>query len=128
ELRLPSGQRLGDRVLRIEGLKKGYGDRVLIDGLDLDLPPGGIVGVVGPNGAGKTTLLRMLLGQEKPDAGTITVAPTAQFCYVDQGRDTLRDDKTVFEEVAEGNDLIRIGREEVHVRTYLSRFLFRGAE
>jgi ATP-binding cassette ChvD family protein len=128
ELRLPTGPRLGDRVITVKGLKKAYGDRVLIDGLDLDLPPGGIVGVVGPNGAGKTTLLRMLLGQEKPDAGTIAVAPTAVFCYVDQGRDTLNPDKTVFQEVAEGSDVIKVGREEMNVRTYLSRFLFRGAE
>ncbi len=128
ELRLPTGPRLGDRVLTIRGLRKAYGDRVLIDGLDLELPAGGIVGIVGPNGAGKTTLLRMILGQEAPDSGTIAVGANTVFCYVDQGRETLDPEKTVYQEVAEGSDVIKVGREEINVRTYLSRFLFRGPE
>jgi ATP-binding cassette ChvD family protein len=128
ELRLPTGPRLGDRVLSIRGLRKAYGDRVLIDGLDLDLPAGGIVGVVGPNGMGKTTLVRMIMGLETPDAGTITLGANTVFCYVDQGRESLDPAKTVFDEVAEGKDTIRVGREDVNVRTYLSWFQFRGPE
>ena len=128
ELRLPPGPRLGDKVLTISGLKKSYGDKVLVDGLDLELPPGGIIGVIGPNGAGKTTLLRMILGQETPDAGTITWGANTVFCYVDQGRETLDPTKTVYQEVADGVDTMKIGRDEVNVRTYLSRFLFRGPE
>ncbi len=128
ELRLPTGPRLGDRVITIRGLKKAYGDRVLIDGLDLDIPPGGIVGVVGPNGMGKTTLLRMITGVEQPNQGSITLGKNTVFCYVDQNRETLDDDKTVFQEVAEGGDVIKIGKEEINVRSYLSRFLFKGAE
>jgi ATP-binding cassette ChvD family protein len=128
DLRLPTGPRLGDKVLSVRGLRKAYGDKVLIDGLDLDLPPGGIVGVIGENGAGKTTFLRMILGQEAPDAGTITVGPSVAFCYVDQGRDTLDPEKTVFQEVAEGSDVVKAGKEELNVRTYLSRFLFRGPD
>jgi ATP-binding cassette ChvD family protein len=128
ELRLPTGPRLGDRVLSIRGLRKAYGERVLIDGLDLDLPAGGIVGVVGPNGMGKTTLVRMIMGLETPDAGTIALGANTVFCYVDQGRDTLRPDRTVFDEVSEGHETIRIGRDDVNVRTYLSWFQFRGPE
>jgi sulfate-transporting ATPase len=128
ELRLPSGPRLGDRVLSIRGLKKGYGDRVLIDGLDLDLPAGGIVGVVGPNGMGKTTLVRMIMGLERPDAGTITLGANTVFCYVDQGRESLDPARTVFDEIAEGKETIRVGRDDVNVRTYLSWFQFRGPE
>ncbi len=128
DLRLPTGPRLGDKVIAIRGLSKGYGGKVLIEDLDLDLPPGGIVGVVGENGAGKTTLLRMILGQETPDRGTIEIGPSVVFCYVDQTRDTLDPEKTVYDEVAEGGDVIRVGREEVNVRTYLARFLFRGSD
>jgi ATPase subunit of ABC transporter with duplicated ATPase domains len=128
DLRLPSGPRLGDRVLSIRGLRKAYGDRVLIENLDLDLPAGGIVGVVGPNGMGKTTLVRMIMGLERPDAGTIALGTNTVFCYVDQGRESLRPDRSVFDEVAEGRDTIKIGRDEVNVRTYLSWFQFRGPE
>ncbi len=128
ELRLPTGPRLGDKVITIRGLKKAYGDRVLIENLDLDIPPGGIVGVVGPNGMGKTTLLRMITGAEQPNQGSVTLGKNTVFCYVDQNRDTLDDSKTVFQEVAEGGDVIKIGKEEINVRSYLSRFLFKGAE
>ncbi len=128
ELRLPTGPRLGDKVITIRGLKKAYGDRVLIESLDLDIPPGGIVGVVGPNGMGKTTLLRMITGAEQPNQGSVTLGKNTVFCYVDQNRDTLDDSKTVFQEVAEGGDVIKIGKEEINVRSYLSRFLFKGAE
>ena len=128
ELRLPTGPRLGDKVIAIRGLTKGYGGRTLIDNLDLDLPPGGIVGVVGPNGMGKTTLLRMIIGTEKPDAGTIEIGKNTVFCYVDQNRDTLHDDRSVFQEVAEGGETVKVGKEEVNVRSYLSRFLFKGPD
>jgi energy-dependent translational throttle protein EttA len=129
ELRLPTGPRLGDKVISIRGLVKGYGGRTLIDGLTLDLPPGGIIGVVGPNGMGKTTLLRMIVGTEKPDAGTIEIGQSTVFCYVDQNRETLHDDRSVYQEVvAEGGETIRVGKEEVHVRSYLSRFLFKGPD
>src|SRR5262245_10168647 len=128
ELRLPTGPRLGDKVITLKGLTKGYGDRVLIDGLDLDLPPGGIIGVVGANGMGKTTLLRMITGQEKPNQGSVTIGATTVFCYVDQNRESLHDEKTVYEEIAEGGDTVKVGKEEVHVRAYLARFLFRGPD
>ena len=128
ELRLPTGPRLGDKVISIKGLRKAYGDRVLIDGLDLEMPPGGILGVVGPNGLGKTTLLRMITGSEKPDAGTIEIGKNTVFCYVDQNRESLDDAKSVFQEVAEGGEVIRVGREDINVRSYLSRFLFKGSD
>ncbi|MCC7138627.1 MAG: energy-dependent translational throttle protein EttA [Planctomycetes bacterium] len=128
ELRLPTGPRLGDKVISLRGVRKAYGDQVLFDQLDLELPPGGIVGVVGPNGAGKTTLLRVMTGQERPDAGTVEIGQNTVFCYVDQNRETLHDDRTVFEEVAEGGETIKVGKEEIHVRGYLSRFLFRGPD
>ena len=128
ELRLPTGPRLGDKVISVKGLKKAYGDRVLIDGLDLEVPPGGILGVVGPNGLGKTTLLRMITGAEKPDAGTIEIGKNTVFCYVDQNRESLDDTKSVFQEVAEGGEVIKVGREDINVRSYLSRFLFKGSD
>jgi sulfate-transporting ATPase len=128
ELRLPTGPRLGEKVISLRGVTKGYDGRTLIDSLTFDVPPGGILGVVGPNGAGKTTLLRMITGQEKPDAGTIEIGPTTVFCYVAQDREALDDDRTVYEEVAEGGETVRIGKEDVNVRAYLSRFLFRGPD
>src|SRR5690606_743259 len=106
EISIPPGPRLGDVVLEASGLRKGFGDRVLIDGLDFVLPRSGIVGVIGPNGAGKTTLFRMIVGQEKPDAGTLTVGPTVQIAYVDQSRDTLSPDKTVWQEISGGEDVV----------------------
>jgi len=129
ELRLPTGPRLGDKVITLDGIVKGYGDRVLIDGLSLEVPPGGIVGIVGENGMGKTTLLRMITGVEQPDAGTVKLGANTVFCYVDQNRESLaHDDKSVFDEVAEGGDMIKIGKEEINVRSYLSRFQFKGPE
>jgi sulfate-transporting ATPase len=128
ELRLPTGPRLGEKVISLRGVTKGYGGRTLIDGLTFDVPPGGILGVVGPNGMGKTTLLRMITGEEKPDAGTIEIGPTTVFCYVAQDREALEDGKTVYEQVAEGGETVKVGREDVNVRAYLSRFLFRGPD
>jgi ATPase subunit of ABC transporter with duplicated ATPase domains len=115
-------------VIEANGLKKGYGDTLLIDDLSFKLPPAGIVGVIGPNGAGKTTLFRMLVGQEKPDAGTLRVGDTVKVAYVDQNRETLNGEKTVYEEISGGNELIALGKREVNARAYCSWFNFRGAD
>ena len=128
EIYIPPGPRLGDVVIEAEGLKKGFGDKLLIDGLDFQLPPGGIVGVIGPNGAGKTTLFRMITGQEQPDEGTLRLGDTVQVAAVDQSRDTLNDDKTVWEEISDGLDLITVGNYETSSRAYVGRFNFRGQD
>ncbi len=128
ELQIPPGPRLGNKVLEIDGLRKGYGENILIEDLDLRLPPGGIIGVVGPNGAGKTTLFRMIMGQEKPDTGTITIGDTVVLSYVDQVRETLSDERTVYEEITEGDDEIAFGSKRLNGRAYVSRFNFRGPE
>ncbi|MGJ4887625.1 energy-dependent translational throttle protein EttA [Bradyrhizobium sp. HKCCYLS3077] len=125
---IPVAERLGQNVVDFEGLSKSFGDRVLIDNLTFKLPPGGIVGVIGPNGAGKTTLFRMITGQEKPDAGTITVGETVHLGYVDQSRDALDGNKTVWEEISGGNELILLGKKEVNSRGYCSSFNFKGAD
>ncbi len=125
---IPVAERLGANVVDFDGLSKGFGDRLLIDNLTFKLPPGGIVGVIGPNGAGKTTLFRMITGQEKPDAGTITVGETVRLGYVDQSRDALDGKKTVWEEISGGNDLILLGKKEVNSRGYCSAFNFKGAD
>jgi ATP-binding cassette ChvD family protein len=125
---IPAGERLGQMVIEAEGLTKGYGDRLLIDGLEFKLPPGGIVGVIGPNGAGKTTLFRMITGQETPDAGAIRVGDTVQLSYVDQSRDALDPNKTVWEEISGGNDIIRLGKHEVNSRAYCGAFNFKGGD
>ncbi len=129
EIRIPAAPRLGDVVVRAEGLSKGFGDRLLVDDLSFTLPQGGIVGVIGANGAGKTTLFRMIAGEEKPDAGSLTVGETVQVAYVDQSRDALDASKTVWQEVSGGLDLIELGgREEMNSRAYLSQFNFRGPD
>ena len=128
EIYIPPGPRLGDLVIEAKGLRKSFGDRLLFDNLSLALPPGGIVGVIGPNGAGKTTLFRILLGHEKPDAGTVTVGPTAKPAYVDQGRDKLDGSKTVWQEISDGQDILRVGSYETPSRGYVGRFNFRGAD
>jgi len=125
---IPVAERLGQNVVDFEGLSKSFGDRVLIDDLTFKLPPGGIVGVIGANGAGKTTLFRMITGQEKPDAGTITVGETVHLGYVDQSRDALDGSKTVWEEISGGNELILLGKKEVNSRGYCSAFNFKGAD
>jgi energy-dependent translational throttle protein EttA len=127
ELPIPPGPRLGDVVIELEGLAKAYGERVLMDGLTLSLPPGSIVGVIGPNGAGKTTLLRMITGTEKPDAGTIRLGDTVKIAYADQSR-TLDAGKTVWEEISGGEDLIRIGGKEMNTRAYCASFGFGGTD
>ena len=125
---IPPGPRLGDLVVEAEGLTKGYGDRLLIDGLDFKLPPGGIVGVIGPNGAGKTTLFRMIVGQEKPDAGTLRIGETVKLGYVDQTRDALHPDRTVWEEISDGKDVIELGKQSMPSRAYVAAFNFRGPD
>jgi ATP-binding cassette ChvD family protein len=128
EIAIPPGPRLGDTVVNAEGLTKGFEDRLLIEDLTFLLPPGGIVGVIGPNGAGKTTLFRMMVGQEKPDAGTIEVGSTVQFAYVDQSRDTLNADNTVFDEISGGQEHMVVGSREIHARAYVASFGFKGSD
>ena len=125
---IPAGPRLGDHVIEADKIAKGFGDRLLIDNLSFKLPPGGIVGVIGPNGAGKTTLFKMITGQEKPDAGTFSVGPTVKLGYVDQSRETLDPNKTVWEELSGGLDIIKLGNLEVNSRAYCASFNFRGAD
>jgi len=125
---IPTSERLGDKVIIAEGVNKAYGDRLLIDGLSFNIPPGGIVGVIGPNGAGKTTLFRMITGQEAPDGGSITVGETVQLGYIDQSRDSLNDNKTVWEEISDGLDMIKLGKQEVKSRAYCSWFNFKGPD
>ena len=125
---IPVAERLGNNVIEFDGLKKGYGDKLLIDGLSFKLPPGGIVGVIGPNGAGKTTLFRMITGQDKPDEGQITIGESVQLGYVDQSRDALDDKKTVWEEISGGNDMLYLGKKEINSRAYCSAFNFKGGD
>jgi energy-dependent translational throttle protein EttA len=128
EIAIPAGPRLGDRVIDAEHLVKGYGDRLLIDDLSFLLPPGGIVGVIGPNGAGKTTLFRMMVGEEQPDAGTLTVGPTVELAYVDQSRDQLDAGATVYEEITGGVDHMVVGGREIYGRAYVASFGFTGSD
>jgi ATP-binding cassette ChvD family protein len=128
EIAIPPGPRLGDVVVNASGLTKGFEERLLIEDLTFLLPPGGIVGVIGPNGAGKTTLFRMMVGQEKPDAGTIEIGSTVQFAYVDQSRDTLNAQNTVFDEISGGQEHMVVGSREIHARAYVASFGFKGSD
>ncbi len=128
EIYIPPGERLGDLVIEAKNLRKGYGERLLIDNLSFNLPKGGIVGIIGPNGAGKTTLFRMLTGGEQPDAGEIRIGPSVKLAYVDQSRHSLDDSKTVFAEISGGQDIIRVGNYETAARGYVGRFNFRGTQ
>jgi ATP-binding cassette ChvD family protein len=128
EIYIPPGPHLGDLVVEAEGLKKSFGDKLLFEDMSFRLPRGGIVGVIGPNGAGKTTLFRMLVGTEKPDAGTLRVGETVKLAYVDQSRDSLDPDKTVWEEISDGSDVIQVGAYSTPSRGYVARFNFRGAD
>ncbi len=128
QILIPPGPRLGDLVIDVEDLKKGFGDKLLIDNLSFRLPAGGIVGIIGPNGAGKTTLFKMLTGQEKPDSGEIRLGDTVQLGYVDQSRDALDPNKTVWEEISEGNEILLLGKREVNSRAYTSTFNFKGGD
>jgi len=128
EIYIPPGPRLGDVVLEVNDLKKGFGEKLLVDGLSFQLPPGGIVGVIGPNGAGKTTMFRMIAGEEQPDSGSLRLGETVQLAAVDQSRDSLNNDKTVWEEISDGLDLIQVGKYETSSRAYVGRFNFRGQD
>ncbi|OAN30503.1 energy-dependent translational throttle protein EttA [Pseudomonas oryzihabitans] len=128
EIYIPAGQRLGDKVIEFKNVSKGYGDRLLIDDLSFVVPKGAIVGVIGGNGAGKSTLFRMIMGKEQPDAGSIEIGDTVQLASVDQSRENLSDTKTVWEQVSDGSDVIKIGNYEVPSRSYVGRFNFKGAD
>ena len=128
ELYIPPGPRLGDVVVEVENVSKGFGDELLIDDLSFSVPAGAIVGIIGGNGAGKSTLFRMICGTEKPDSGTIRLGESVELGYVDQSRDSLSDDKNVWEEISEGNEILQVGRYETQSRSYVSRFNFRGSD
>ena len=128
ELSIPMNRRLGDQVIELSNVGKGFGDRLLIENLSFILPPAGIVGVVGANGAGKTTLFRMITGQEQPDSGEITIGTTVDLAYVSQSRDQLRDEQTVYEEITDGLDLVQVGNREVNGRSYVASFNFKGPD
>ena len=128
EIFIPPGPRLGSVVIEADNVRKAYGDRILVDDMTFSLPPGGIIGVIGPNGAGKTTLFRMIEGQEKPDAGTIRIGDTVRLAYVDQSRDVLEPDKTVWEVISDGQDMVQLGNRQVPSRAYVGRFNFSGQD
>jgi len=128
ELYIPPGPRLGDVVIEANGIKKSFGDKLLYEDLTFSLPPGGIVGIIGPNGAGKTTLFRMIVGDEKPDDGELRIGETVQLAYVDQSRDALNADNTVWQEISDGLDIITVGKYTVQSRAYCGRFNFKGTD
>jgi ATP-binding cassette ChvD family protein len=128
DLFIPPGDRLGDLVIEASNIKKGFGDQLLVENMNFNLPRGGIVGIIGPNGAGKTTLFRMLVGEEQPDSGELRLGPTVQLAYVDQSRDALDPKKTVWEEISDGQDIITIGKFEIPSRSYVGRFNFKGSD
>jgi energy-dependent translational throttle protein EttA len=128
QIHIPAGQRLGSTVIEADGLRKGFGDRLLIEDLSFSLPPAGIVGVIGPNGAGKTTLFRMIVGEEQPDAGTLKLGDSVDLAYVDQSRDALDPDKTVWQEISDGYEHIKVGEREVNSRAYVAGFNFKGSD
>jgi ATPase subunit of ABC transporter with duplicated ATPase domains len=128
EIAIPPGPRLGDQVIDTNGLRKAFGDRLLIEDLTFSLPRSGIVAIIGPNGAGKTTLFRMIVGQETADAGSITIGDTVEMSYVDQSRDSLQGDRTVFQEITDGVEAVKVGNREIPARAYVSSFNFRGTD
>jgi len=128
EIFIPVAERLGDKVIEFHNVSKGFGDRLLIDNLSFTVPPGAIVGIIGPNGAGKSTLFRMITGKEQPDSGEVVIGPTAKIAFVDQSRENLQNDKTVFEELSGGSDILSIGKFEMPSRAYIGRFNFKGAD
>jgi sulfate-transporting ATPase len=128
QIHIPAGPRLGDKVIEVQSLRKGFGDKLLIDDLSFSLPPAGIVGVIGPNGAGKTTLFRMIVGEETPDEGSIGLGDTVDLAYVDQSRDALDPEKTVWEEISDGKEFIQLGEREVQSRAYVAGFNFKGSD
>ncbi len=128
EIFIPVGERLGDQVIEFNGVTKSFGDKLLMDNLSFSVPPGAIVGIIGPNGAGKSTLFKMITGQQQPDSGTVNIGQTVKMAYVDQSRDCLDGNKTVFEELAQGSDILQIGKFEMPSRAYIGRFNFKGAD
>ena len=128
EIAIPSGRRLGDQVIEVEHLSKGFGDRLLIEDLSFTLPPAGIVGIIGPNGAGKSTLFKMLAGREQPDSGSIKIGETVDLSYVDQDRDDLNPVATVYQEITDGAEVLEVGGREIHGRAYVSSFNFKGTD
>jgi len=128
ELTIPAGQRLGDTVIEVKDLTKSYDNRVLIEGLNMTIPKNAIVGIIGPNGVGKSTLFRMIMGEEQPDSGSITIGETVQLAYVDQSHEALKPEKTIFEVVGNGNDLMEVQGKELNVRAYISKFNFAGGD
>jgi len=128
EIHIPKGKHLGDLVVEAEGVNKAFGDKVLMEDLNFRLPPGGIVGIIGPNGAGKTTLFRMMTGQDKPDSGELRIGPTVEMGYVDQSRDSLNGEHTVYQEISGGHDFLEMGKSKMNSRAYVNRFNFRGAD
>jgi sulfate-transporting ATPase len=128
QIKIPPGPRLGDLVIEADGLRKGFGNHLLIDELSFKIPPNAIVGIIGPNGAGKTTLFRMIVGQDRPDGGALRVGDTVKLGYVDQSRDTLAGDKTVWEEISGGTDVIELGKHTVQSRAYVGAFNFKGSD
>jgi sulfate-transporting ATPase len=128
EIFIPVGERLGDKVIEFDGVTKSFGDKLLMDNLSFNIPAGAIVGIIGPNGAGKSTLFKMITGQQQPDSGTVIIGPTVKMAYVDQSRDCLDGSKTVFEELAQGSDVLQIGKFEMPSRAYIGRFNFKGAD
>jgi len=128
QIHIPAGPRLGEKVLTASGLRKSFGEKLLIEELSFDLPRAGIVGVIGANGAGKTTLFRMITGEESPDAGTLELGETVQLAYVDQSRDALEPNKTVWEEISEGADQLKVGERTVNSRQYVAGFNFKGSD
>jgi len=128
EIFIPVGERLGDKVIEFNGVTKSFGDKLLMDNLSFNVPAGAIVGIIGPNGAGKSTLFKMITGQQQPDSGEVVIGPTVKMAYVDQSRDCLDGSKTVFEELAQGSDILQIGKFEMPSRAYIGRFNFKGAD
>ncbi len=128
EIQIPAGQKLGDVVVEAKDVNKGFGDRILMENMNFRLPPGGIVGIIGPNGAGKTTLFRMITGQDTPDSGELKIGSTVQLGYVDQSRDSLGDNNSVYKEISEGHDTLELGKRKVNARAYVNKFNFRGPD
>ncbi len=128
EIFIPVGERLGNEVIEFNGVSKAYGDRLLIDNLSFKVPPGAIVGIIGPNGAGKSTLFKLITGKEKPDSGEVKIGTTVKIAHVDQARDSLQNDKTVFDAISGGNDILTVGKYETPARAYIGRFNFKGGD
>jgi sulfate-transporting ATPase len=128
EIFIPVGERLGNEVIEFNGVSKAYGDRLLIDNLSFKIPPGAIVGIIGPNGAGKSTLFKLITGKEKPDSGEVKIGTTVKIAHVDQARDSLQNDKTVFDAISGGNDILTVGKYETSARAYIGRFNFKGGD